>query len=1009
MSRLSTPASSVFLVVFVFSGLAGLIYQSIWSHYLGLFLGHAAYAQALVLALFMGGMALGAALVGRFGSGWSNLLRMYAGVEAVVGVFGLTFHVVFVAFLDFSYDTAMPALGGGALVSAYKWIWAGLLILPQTVLLGMTFPLMSGAVIRRFPGSDGHSLGGLYFANSIGAACGVLIATFALLPNYGLPGAVVAAGLINMGVAAVAWWLARKEEAPPAPRSATAAASAGSTRPLLRMVVIATLLSSAASFAYELLFVRMLGLAVGSTLHAFELMLAAFVAGIALGARWIRRRADRADSPLRLAGYLQILMGLTALIGLALYGNAFHWVSWLIDALGRSDGGYALYNLGTAVISIAIMLPTAFFVGTTLPLYTVALLRAGEGEGAIGRVYAWNTLGAILGVFVCIHFLLPVLGLKLGMTVAATLDIAIGIALFRYLAGEHSDRLRLGVSVATMLIAVFVALNLLEFDPKSLSSGVYRSGDPRLSDDTQMLFYKDGKTATVSLFRSPGGRVSIANNGKVDAGIQMNPGRPPTPDEPTMVLLAALPLAYRPAAERAAVIGLGSGLSTHTLLADSSLDQVDTIEIEQAMASAARGFGERVARVYEDPRSKLVIDDAKSYFAGNRKEYDIIVSEPSNPWMSGVGNLFSREFYQFVPRYLTDEGIFVQWLQLYSINETLVSSALQGLLEEFNHVHGYMANSADLLLLASQTPFPAKLDKELMFETPVWRELNKVGIDDIRQLTYRKIADTQLLQALVRLYPGPVNSDYFPLLTLEAPKTRFKRINAERLSALSVLNAPMLEWIGVRGPVADAAWVAQPSHFPGETTASHAVALRDMILKGSSRFDAPESVRTLAVQLDAAGNALCNENAAPHELSTAARAVRALTDRTLARLDSKLLDGLLIDPDWLKCATPVHSEFRAVLELLEAAASRDATAMVQQGRVWLSGRDNRAEWFATFDPVALATLQFGLIGSGRGDEVQAAEAKFGEDLAAEGDYGYTRSLLLAWLDNGKARAGGVVW
>lgn len=201
------------LALFVLSGFAGLIYQSIWSHYLGLFLGHAAYAQALVLAIFMGGMALGAAWIGRAGLRWRNLIRAYALIEAAIGCLGLLFHGIFTGVMALSYDWLIPSLGSPWAIDLARWTIATLLILPQTILLGMTFPLMSAGLIRRFPGRAGRLLGGLYFTNSMGAAIGALAAVFVPLPWVGLPGAMVAAGSLNWrAVAALAWRLAREPE-----------------------------------------------------------------------------------------------------------------------------------------------------------------------------------------------------------------------------------------------------------------------------------------------------------------------------------------------------------------------------------------------------------------------------------------------------------------------------------------------------------------------------------------------------------------------------------------------------------------------------------------------------------------------------------------------------------------------------------------------------------------------------------------------------------------------------
>ena len=215
----------VFFLLFTASGFAGLIYESIWSHYLKLFLGHAAYAQTLVLALFMGGMAIGAWLCSRFGPRWANLLVGYAVTEALIGVAALVFHGTFVTLTQWAYDALLPGLGTATGAALAKWTLAGLLILPQSILLGMTFPLMSAGLIRRYPLAPGGSLAMLYFTNSFGAAIGVLASGFLLIEKLGLPGTIQLAGAINLVLAAVVWTLARGAEPRPATQNAAPAGS----------------------------------------------------------------------------------------------------------------------------------------------------------------------------------------------------------------------------------------------------------------------------------------------------------------------------------------------------------------------------------------------------------------------------------------------------------------------------------------------------------------------------------------------------------------------------------------------------------------------------------------------------------------------------------------------------------------------------------------------------------------------------------------------------------------
>src|SRR5580658_1078606 len=218
------------LGVFVVSGFTGLIYESIWSHYLKLFLGHAAYAQTLVLAIFMGGMALGSWAVARYSSRIRQPLWAYLLVEGLIGVLGILFHPTFVAAVDFSFASVIPALPAGVLINTYKWSLAAALILPQSVLLGMTFPLISGGLIRRWPERPGEALATLYFTNSLGAAIGVLVSGFLLIAIVGLPGTVLIAGLLNIALAVAIWAIIRGQSEPIAAAAATSVSSPGTDR-----------------------------------------------------------------------------------------------------------------------------------------------------------------------------------------------------------------------------------------------------------------------------------------------------------------------------------------------------------------------------------------------------------------------------------------------------------------------------------------------------------------------------------------------------------------------------------------------------------------------------------------------------------------------------------------------------------------------------------------------------------------------------------------------------------
>jgi predicted membrane-bound spermidine synthase len=769
---------SGFYVLFTASGFAGLIYESIWTQYLRLFLGHAAYAQSLVLAVFMGGMALGAAWCARRSERLKNPLAAYAAAEALVGLAALVFHPVFAGLTDWSFERLLPALGGEWLALGAKLGIACLLILPQSVLLGMTFPLMSAGLARAAPRALGGSLAMLYFTNSLGGAAGVLASGFWLLDALGLPGTLRVAGVLNLAIAAAVWLVARRVRAAPlagAPGGAEAA----------RLLLAAAFFTGAASFFYEIGWIRMLSLVLGASTHSFELMLATFISGLALGGLAVRRRAD-AGEPLRLLAGVQVVMGLAALATLPVYDASFSLMEALMQGLARSETGYRLFNLSGALISALVMLPATFCAGMTLPLLTAALARGGGGERAIGEVYAANTLGAIAGVIAAVHVGLPALGLKGTLAAGAAIDMALGLVLLRE-AGA-----RLGLAAALCLVALGAAAFGVELDANKMTAGVFRHGELASSRSAQVLFNRDGKTATVHLVRYSEA-VSLRTNGKSDGSINMDPQGERGSDEITMVLTGAIPLALRPEARSAAVIGIGTGLTTHTLLQSLDVERVETIEIERAMAEAARGFAPRNSNAFADPRGRIVVDDAKSFFSTHGRRYDVIISEPSNPWVSGVSSLFTREFYRRVRPHLEERGLLVQWFQLYEIDPALVASVLRALGEVFPYYAIYAPSDFDLLIVASDAPLPAAPSARVFEQPALARELFTIHVLSAGDLDARYLGARALLEPLFASYGTPANSDYYPLLDLNAARSRFMDQSASELVGLVNQGVPLLE------------------------------------------------------------------------------------------------------------------------------------------------------------------------------------------------------------------------
>src|SRR5438445_594974 len=399
---------SVFFLLFTVSGFAGLIYESIWSHYLKLFLGHAAYAQTLVLAL-----------------------------------------------------------------------------------------LMSAGLIRRYPAAPGESLAMLYFTNSFGASIGVLASGFVMIEKLGLPGTVQGAGVLNLALAAAVWLLAGGAEEPMRARPEAGRDSEGAAP--FRLFLAVALLTGAASFVFEIGWIRMLSLVLGSSTHSFELMLSAFILGIACGGYWVRRRIDSIADPVRVLGIVLVTMGLLALATLPLYGEMFGLMQALMEALARTSTGYLLFNASGQAIAALVMLPATFCAGMTLPLLTGALLRCGAGEAAIGKVYAANTLGAIAGVVLAVHVGLPLLGLKGTLLLGSLIDAALGLALLRV----FEVRKRAAFATVACAVLFLAAVLAVQLDANKMTAGVFRHDELAAWREARILFNKDVKPATVHLVKYP--------------------------------------------------------------------------------------------------------------------------------------------------------------------------------------------------------------------------------------------------------------------------------------------------------------------------------------------------------------------------------------------------------------------------------------------------------------------------------------------------------------------------
>ena len=418
----------------------------------------------------------------------------------------------------------------------------------------------------------------------------------------------------------------------------------------------------------------------------------------------------------------------------------------------------------------------------------------------------------------------------------------------------------------------------------------------------------------------------------------MGPGEA-TIDESTMVLAAAIPLSMHPHPARVANIGFGSGLTTHTLLGTPLVKRLDSIEIEPLMVEAARkGFGPRIGDVFEDPRSHIVYEDAKTFFASNREPYDLIISEPSNPWVSGVASLFSDEFYDRISRYLSADGYFVQWMQVYETNVDVVASVMKALAPHFGAYALYNTDDVDILIIATRgaaLPIP---DDRLLESPQLRAELERVGVQSVADIRRRKIGDNLTIGPLLQAMTAPANSDFFPYVDLNAPRLRYMRDTAIGLPALTVLPMPFLELLDGDAPLSATAEPAVNSTLFRDRLVRRALDIRRAVSSDSLDNLDPLSA-TYLWRIDASRNGC----AAGSAQNTWKNAVRNISDETAAYLTAAELDGIWNKVMSSACYRDVTGEHKTWADLLAAVSHRDAPQIVKFGTELLGSHPSNSD------------------------------------------------------------------
>ncbi|HTN53970.1 MAG TPA: fused MFS/spermidine synthase [Anaeromyxobacter sp.] len=790
-------------LLFFLSGASGLIYEVTWARSLGLVFGASHLAVATVLAVYMGGQALGSVIFGPRADRSARPLRLYGLLELGAGLSALAFLALLAAYPRLYPPIARLGAESALYLSAVRGLFAVAAMIVPTTLLGGTLPALTRLLSRR--GSDlARPLARLYAVNTAGAVAGALAAGFLLLPRVGVTATLLAGVAVSFAVGAAALLLQRRaasgqaspegagEGAGPAPGGegqGQVARLAG------RLTVLGIAASGFCALGYEVLWTRMLSFVVGTSVYSFTLILAAFLAGIGAGSQafaLLRRRVGSGRSAVLAFGAIQVLVGLSALAVTAamreLPGIAFRLRS-LLAWQGATEFGARLATSGA--VSVAFMFVPAFFMGLSFPA-AGAVRAAGErpaGE-TVGGLLAANTLGAILGTLVSGFALIHLLGIERSLQVLVLVDVGTGLAVAASVA-----RRRWILAAATAVPAVLLAARVAwpgwgrTWDEQDFAAYLNNLSPDELAEHrsaVEVVYFKEGINETVSVTRA-GGELSFVVNGRAEASTA------PT-DLQLQKALGHIPMLLHPNPRRVFVLGSGAGMTLGATSLHPGVERLVLAEIERGVLGATRTFGPWNAHVLDDPRLRVVIDDGRSFLATTRERFDVITADPIHPWSGGAGYLYTVEYFRSAAARLAPGGIVSQWLPLYELSVGDLRTVVRSFAEAFRHVQLWLT-FYDAVLVGSNDPI--LLDEAALarrMEVPAVRDdLARARMGSVGGLLSSFLAGDAGARAFAA--GGDLNTDDGVALEFSAPRSQGVRDLGVDMAAVSAVRESLLPYL----------------------------------------------------------------------------------------------------------------------------------------------------------------------------------------------------------------------
>ena len=851
------PISKIAPLLFA-SGFCALVYQVVWLRLLRQIFGASTEASAAALAIFMAGLGIGSLTLGPRADRQRKPLGFYARLEAGIALLA-ALSPLLVGLAQKVYLTLGDATAIGSLVATPLRLALSVLVLGlPTWLMGGTLPAAARAVERATDGGR-RGVAKLYGANTLGAVCGVLFATFIALETFGLRGALWAASLLNLLVAAIAWRLADASVIPVA-RSSTSEAARGDTPSETRFVLIAAAATGFVFFLMEMVWYRMLAPVLGGSSYTFGTILAVALLGVGIGGLLYGQRTSNGRPTLFTFAGTCSLQALFLLAPFAL-GDRIAVVAMLLRPMGDISFGL-LIAVWTALTAV-VVLPTAVVAGYQFPLL-IALL--GDGRDQVGRqvglAYAWNTAGGVAGAVAGGFGLITLVSAPVLWRGCAVLLLALAGAAAWH--GRNTDGLHR--RLAAVVIAAAASLALLASPGPSavwrhtpigaggMPSSFEGPGDVRRMSQAvrrAIIWQRDGRESSVAVHGLDD--ISVLVNGKAD-GSALH-------DAPTQVMSGLIGAVLHPSPRRALVVGLGTGTSAGWLAEVPGIERVDVVELEPAMAQVAQLCAPVNHDAMSHPRVHLEIGDGREFLRTTRQRYDLIFSEPSNPYRAGIASLFTRELYHAAADRLGENGLFLQWLQSYHIDSAAVRTVIATLKSIFPYVESWQVHSGDLMLVASRQPIVHDLERirPRTQREPVRSALRDVfGVEGAEGFYSAFVANSDLAQAILAA-ADQLNTDDRPIVEFGFARGlgRDLGFSIRRLAALAVargehlppITGGRLDWrrVNEMRRVRDSKWGStQPPPPQGDENLGHRIAARNAYVLGDLKATLRRWQRQLA-------------------------------------------------------------------------------------------------------------------------------------------------------------------